>query len=153
MGKKDKKDKKHKKHRHKDKRRRKESSSSESSSESSAGESDVERKRLKSEKYVCVPWQYELTRLMLYVLRERIDAKEIQPSACPFVTACLQAQRVVAHLQKGGGGFVWGKKVEKELGEGKRLKEISAFQDKARAQERLVSAFPLHDGLHISPDA
>mmetsp|Transcript_6513 Transcript_6513/g.15636 ORF Transcript_6513/g.15636 Transcript_6513/m.15636 type:complete len:764 (-) Transcript_6513:141-2432(-) len=99
MGKHGKSDKKHKKHHHK-KRKRHDSSSSSSSSES-GGDSDMERKRQKSEKY---------------------------------------AQRVVAHLQKGAGGkggFVWGKKVEKELSEGKKLKEISAFQDKQRAQERL----------------
>lgn len=56
-----------------------------------------------------------------------------------------QAQKVVAHLQRQGAGsgagdqpFVWGKKVEKELAQGKKLKEISIFSDKNRVQERLV---------------
>jgi hypothetical protein len=58
--------------------------------------------------------------------------------------AVPQAQKVVAHLQRSGGGgadapFVWGKKVEKELAGGKKLKEISIFSDKNRQQERLVS--------------
>ncbi|GFH05698.1 uncharacterized protein HaLaN_00201 [Haematococcus lacustris] len=52
------------------------------------------------------------------------------------------AQKVVAHLQKSSGKgpdqpFVWGKKVEKELAEGKKLKDISVFSDRNRLQERL----------------
>jgi hypothetical protein len=51
---------------------------------------------------------------------------------------------VVAHLQKTATGpdapFVWAKKVEKEIGEGKKLKEISIFSDRNRQQERLVGA-------------
>ena len=60
-----------------------------------------------------------------------------------FVPA--QAQKVVAHLQRasaktGADTFVWGKKVEKELAGGKKLKEISVFTDRNRQQERMVSA-------------
>ena len=48
------------------------------------------------------------------------------------------------HLEKvgaatGNAPFVWTKKVEKELGEGKKLKEISIFADPHRQAERLVS--------------
>jgi hypothetical protein len=53
-----------------------------------------------------------------------------------------QAHKVVSHLQRTATGpdapFVWAKKVEKEIGEGKKLKDISIFSDKNRAQERLV---------------
>jgi hypothetical protein len=58
----------------------------------------------------------------------------------------LQAQKVVAHLQKSSAKpgsdqpFVWAKKVEKELSQGKKLKDISVFSDRNRQQERLVSA-------------
>ena len=116
-----------KKHKHK-KRSRKDSSSSDSDA---SDDSDVERKRQKSEKYVCA--MVKQAKLASSSLPSLLD------SCVPSLV--LQAQRVVAHLQKGGGtgSFVWGKKVEKELGEGKKVKEISAFQDKARAQERLVS--------------
>ena len=60
-----------------------------------------------------------------------------------FGIATAQAQKVVAHLQKasaktGADTFVWGKKVEKELAGGKKLKEISVFTDRNRQQERLV---------------
>lgn len=56
---------------------------------------------------------------------------------------------MVAHLQRSQGAgtgagdqpFVWGKKVEKELAQGKKLKEISIFSDKNRVQERLVRSF------------
>ncbi len=51
---------------------------------------------------------------------------------------------MVAHLQKTATGpdapFVWGKKVEKELAQGKKLKESSMFADRDRHQERLVRA-------------
>ena len=55
----------------------------------------------------------------------------------------LQAQKVAAHLQKGaaaagGDVFVWTKKIERELGQGKKVKELSTFKDKERKQERLV---------------
>jgi SNF2 family DNA or RNA helicase len=112
-----------KKHKHK-KRSRKDSSSSDSDA---SDDSDVERKRQKSEKYVCA--MVKQAKLASSSLPSLLD------SCVPSLV--LQAQRVVAHLQKGGGtgSFVWGKKVEKELGEGKKVKEISAFQDKARAKE------------------
>ena len=50
---------------------------------------------------------------------------------------------MVAHLQKasakaGTDTFVWGKKVEKELAGGKKLKEISVFTDRDRQHERMV---------------
>lgn len=50
---------------------------------------------------------------------------------------------MVQHLQKVGAAagtdtFVWSKKVEKELGEGKKIKEISIFTDRHRQAERIV---------------
>ena len=55
----------------------------------------------------------------------------------------MQASKVVEHLQKVGAAtgaepFVWTKKVEKELGEGKKIKEISIFNDPHRQAERMV---------------
>jgi hypothetical protein len=38
----------------------------------------------------------------------------------------------------GAEPFVWTKKVEKELGEGKKIKEISIFNDPHRQAERMV---------------
>ncbi len=38
----------------------------------------------------------------------------------------------------GAEPFVWTKKVEKELGEGKKVKDISIFTDQHRQAERLV---------------
>jgi hypothetical protein len=54
-----------------------------------------------------------------------------------------QANKVVQHIQKVGAAtgsdtFVWSKKVEKELGEGKKIKEISIFTDRHRQTERIV---------------
>ncbi|GAX83218.1 hypothetical protein CEUSTIGMA_g10644.t1 [Chlamydomonas eustigma] len=52
------------------------------------------------------------------------------------------AQKVVQHLQKVGAAtgaepFVWTKKVEKELSEGKKVKDISIFTDQQRQTERM----------------
>jgi histidyl-tRNA synthetase len=61
----------------------------------------------------------------------------------------VQAQKVVQHLQKvgtatGAETFVWTKKVEKELSEGKKVKDISIFTDQQRQSERLVSWVDRH---------
>jgi hypothetical protein len=54
-----------------------------------------------------------------------------------------QAQKVVQHLEKVGAAtgsqpFVWTKKVEKELEGGKKLKDISIFQQAGRLEERMI---------------
>ena len=54
-----------------------------------------------------------------------------------------QASKVAQHLEKvgqatGAAPFVWTKKVEKELHQGKKLKDISIFSDANRVAERLV---------------
>ncbi|KAG1678419.1 hypothetical protein FOA52_015186 [Chlamydomonas sp. UWO 241] len=49
------------------------------------------------------------------------------------------AQKVASHIEKTAGAstFVWGKKVERELESGKKLKELSIFRTQGREAERL----------------
>lgn len=134
--KKDKKSKKHKKEKEHKKRRKHDSSSS--SSSDSGSDSDHDRKRHKSEKLVGVRScslrpnrQHQWGTLLLSAERHQNTADK------------SQAQKVIAHVQKAGGAggdkpFVWAKKVEQELEQGKKLKEISIFSDRNRQQERLV---------------
>lgn len=79
--------------------------------------------------------------LVLKPLLPQISLEPICLVPLPF----SQALKVTAHLQRAaanageGPKFVWTKKVEKELVGGTRVKELSAFCDKERHVERLVS--------------
>lgn len=148
MGKKEKKDKdKKKKEKHKkDKKRRRDESSSDTTSSGSSDDSDADRKRQKSQKLVgtqsalAFPGPAPCQRACF----TSIQMPDCQIVGRSLYDGAMQAQKVIAHLQKGSAKpgtdqpFVWAKKVEKELAEGKKLKDISVFSDRNRQQERLV---------------
>eukprot|EP00983_Pelagomonas_calceolata_P124141 1161077-Pelagomonas_calceolata.AAC.3 len=121
MGKHGKSDKKHKKHHHK-KRKRHDSSSSSSSSES-GGDSDMERKRQKSEKYVRHPLcaQHTSHGKCLLLARVSIGVQAAHQKHAPsknrsarggsLAEGCRRQRRVCVG-QEGGEGAERGQKVE-----------------------------------------